>query len=45
MTGRAAKQTPTLFVMAMAAQFGDPEARKAAYAGLPKVAPQPDHAL
>ena len=30
-TGRAAKQSPTLFVLAMAARLGDPATRKAAY--------------
>ena len=40
-TGRAAKQSPTLFVLAMAARLGDPTTRKAAYTALPKVARTP----
>lgn len=39
--GRAAKQSPTLFVLAMASRLGNPETRRLAYAALPKVARTP----
>lgn len=39
--GRAAKQTPTLFVMAMATRLGDKNTRSSAYAALPAIARTP----
>lgn len=41
--GRAAKQGPTLFALAMCARLGDVECRRAAYAALGKVCRIPTH--
>jgi 60 kDa SS-A/Ro ribonucleoprotein len=41
--GRAPKNDPAIFVLAMAAKLGDDETRKAAYAALPEVCRIPTH--